>query len=166
VRAQHRSRIEHRAWRLADGDHGRAIARGPGPRNPPRAAVTAGLVVIEQVSGGCMRHPRDVVLHHAGLRLHLLDWGQASAPPLLLLHGGAQTAHSFDEVAPDLCRDHHVLALDQRGHGDSDWAARYDREAFSADIAAVLDAHGWEAATLIALSLGGLNAIAFAASHP
>ena len=59
-----------------------------------------------------------------------------------------------------------MLALDQRGHGDSDWAARYDREAFSADIAAVLDAHGWEAATLIALSLGGLNAIAFAASHP
>src|SRR5262249_56885357 len=45
-------------------------------------------------------------------------------------------------------------------------AARYDREAFSADIAAVLDAHGWEAATLVALSLGGLNAIAFAASHP
>ena len=113
-----------------------------------------------------MSHPRDVVLHHAGLRLHLLDWGKAGAPPLLLLHGGAQTAHSFDEVAPDLCRDHHVLALDQRGHGDSDWAARYDREAFSADIAAVLATHGWEAATLIALSLGGLNAIAFAASHP
>ena len=113
-----------------------------------------------------MPHPRDIVLHHAGLRLHLLDWGKAGAQPLLLLHGGAQTAHSFDEVAPDLCRDHHVLALDQRGHGDSDWAARYDREAFSGDIAAVLDAHGWDAATLVALSLGGLNAIAFAASRP
>ena len=69
-------------------------------------------------------------------------------------------------LAPDLARDHHVLALDQRGHGDSDWAPRYDRAAFSGDIAAVLDAHGWDAATLVALSLGGLNAIAFAASHP
>ena len=79
-----------------------------------------------------MSHPRDIVLHHAGLRLHLLDWGKAGAPPLLLLHGGAQTAHSFDEVAPDLCRDHDVLALDQRGHGDSDWAARYDRASSTA----------------------------------
>ena len=69
-------------------------------------------------------------------------------------------------MAPTLARDHHVLALDQRGHGDSDWAPRYDREAFTGDIGAVLDAHGWEAATLIALSLGGLNAIAFAARHP
>src|SRR5215831_14594415 len=113
-----------------------------------------------------MSRPRDATIHHAGLRLHLLDWGAIGLPPLLLLHGGAQTAHSFDEVAPALARDHHVLALDQRGHGDSDWAARYDREAFTGDIGAVLDAHGWEAATLVALSLGGLNAIAFAASHP
>jgi pimeloyl-ACP methyl ester carboxylesterase len=113
-----------------------------------------------------MPRPRDVVLHHAGLRLHLLDWGAAGLPALLLLHGGAQTAHSFDEVAPALARDHHVLALDQRGHGDSDWASRYDREAFCGDIAAVLDAYGWDGVTLVALSLGGLNAIAFAAHRP
>jgi len=113
-----------------------------------------------------MSRPRDATIHHAGLRLHLLDWGAIGLPPLLLLHGGAQTAHSFDEVAPALARDHHVLALDQRGHGDSDWAARYDREAFTGDIGAVLDAHGWEAATLVALSLGGLNAIAYAAGNP
>src|SRR5215475_2659481 len=115
-----------------------------------------------------MPHPRDVVLHHAGLRLHLLDWGKASAPPLLLLHGGAQTAHSFDEVAPDLSRDHHVLALDQRGHGDSDWApgSVYRREDFIADVRAFLDDRGWPATTLIALSLGGMNAIGFSAAHP
>ena len=96
----------------------------------------------------------------------MLDWGSAGCPPLLLLHGAAQTAHSFDEVAPALARDHHVVALDQRGHGDSDWAARYDRDAFASDIAAVLDAHGWAVATVIAMSLGGLNAIAFAAARP
>src|SRR5262245_45956537 len=106
-------------------------------------------------------------LHHAGgLRLHLLDWGSAGCPPLLLLHGAAQTAHSFDEVAPALARTHHVIALDQRGHGDSDWAPRYDRDAFASDITAVLDAHGWDAVTVIAMSLGGLNAIAFAAEQP
>jgi len=103
-----------------------------------------------------------------GLRFHFLDWGARGEPPMLLLHGGAQTAHSWDEVAPDLARDHHVLALDQRGHGDTDWApeGRYRRDDFVADIRAFLDDRGWERATLIALSLGGLNSIAFAATHP
>jgi pimeloyl-ACP methyl ester carboxylesterase len=113
-----------------------------------------------------MPGPRDRALRSAGLRLHLLDWGAAGLPPLLMLHGAAQTAHSFDETAPDLARDHHVIALDQRGHGDSDWAPRYDREAFAGDIVAVLDAHGWQSATLVAMSLGGLNAIALAAMQP
>jgi esterase len=102
------------------------------------------------------------------LRFHFLDWGMDARPPMLLLHGGAQTAHSWDEVAPDLARDHHVLALDQRGHGDTDWAqdGRYRREDFVADVRAFLDDRGWTGATLVALSLGGLNAIAFAAAHP
>src|SRR5438067_502216 len=100
-----------------------------------------------------------------GLRFHFLDWGTRGEPPLLLLHGGAQTAHSWDEVAPDLARDHHVLALDQRGHGDSDWApeGQYRRDDFVADVRAFLDDRGWTAPTVMALSLGGLNAIASAA---
>src|SRR5215831_14947883 len=111
---------------------------------------------------------RDVTTTLNGLRFHFLDWGTAGARPLLLLHGGAQTAHSWDEVAPDLARDHHVLALDQRGHGDSDWSpdGRYRREDFVADVRAFLDDRDWAAATVMALSLGGLNAIAFAATHP
>jgi esterase len=113
-----------------------------------------------------MPRPRDRALRSAGVRLHLLDWGTVGLPPILLLHGAAQTAHSFDEVAPALARDHHAIALDQRGHGDSDWAPRYDRDAFVGDIAAVLDAHDWESATLVAMSLGGLNAIAFTATRP
>jgi esterase len=114
-----------------------------------------------------MATARDGTRTLNGLTFHYLDWGTAGQPPLLLLHGGAQTAHSWDEVAPDLAGDHHVLALDQRGHGDTDWApaGRYRREDFVADIAAFLDDRGWREVVLIALSLGGLNAIAFAASH-
>jgi pimeloyl-ACP methyl ester carboxylesterase len=87
---------------------------------------------------------------------------------LLLIHGGAQTAHSWDEVAPDLARDHHVLAIDQRGHGDTEWSpgGRYRRDDFVADIGGFLDDRRWSAATLAALSLGGLNSLAFAAAHP
>jgi pimeloyl-ACP methyl ester carboxylesterase len=115
-----------------------------------------------------MAIPREGSATLNGLRFHYLDWGAAGQPPILLVHGGAQTAHSWDEVAPDLARDHHVLAIDQRGHGDTDWApgGRYRGEDFVADIAAFLDDRDWPAATLIALSLGGLNSIAFAAAHP
>src|SRR5262245_40698091 len=115
-----------------------------------------------------MHPPRDGTAVLDGLRFHFLDWGREDEPPLLLLHGGAQTAHSWDEVAPDLARDHHVLALDQRGHGDTDWApgGRYRREDFVGDIGRFLDDRRWPVATIMALSLGGLNAIAFAATHP
>ena len=111
---------------------------------------------------------RDGTTTLNGLRFHFLDWGTAGRPPVLLLHGGAQTAHSWDEVAPDLARDHAVLALDQRGHGDSDRApeGRYRRDDFVADIRAFLDDRHLPATTIIALSLGGLNSIAFAARHP
>jgi pimeloyl-ACP methyl ester carboxylesterase len=101
-----------------------------------------------------------------GLRFHYLERGMPGAPPVLMLHGAAQTAHSFDEVAPALARTHHVVCLDQRGHGDSDWAPRYRRQDFADDIEALLDHLGWHSPSLVAMSLGGLNAMAFAAARP
>jgi pimeloyl-ACP methyl ester carboxylesterase len=109
---------------------------------------------------------RDGWARLRGLRFHYLERGAPGLPPVLMLHGGAQTAHSFDEVAPALARDHRVVCLDQRGHGDTDWAPRYRREDFVADVAAVLEHLGWDEATLVGMSLGGLNAMAFAAAYP
>ena len=97
---------------------------------------------------------------------HYLDWGTRGLPPVLMLHGGAQTAHSFDEVAPPIARRHHVVCLDQRGHGDSDWGPRYRRVDFVGDASALLDRLGWRTTSLVGMSLGGLNSIAFAAAHP
>jgi pimeloyl-ACP methyl ester carboxylesterase len=113
-----------------------------------------------------MTRIRDGHARLRGLRFHWLDWGTAGLPPVLLLHGGAQTAHSYDEVAPALARRHHVVSLDQRGHGDTSWAPRYRREDFAGDVDAVLDHLGWDAAALVGMSLGGLNAIACAAARP
>lgn len=56
-----------------------------------------------------------------GLKLHYLDHGSDGRPHLLLLHGLNGNAHAFDLVAPNLTASHHVLALDLRGHGDSQW---------------------------------------------
>jgi pimeloyl-ACP methyl ester carboxylesterase len=103
-----------------------------------------------------------------GLRLHGLESGTPGHPPLCLLHGGAAHAHWFDAVSPALAADHHVLALDQRGHGESAWASppAYATEDFVADLRGVLDELGWERAAVVGHSMGGHNAMAFAAWHP
>ncbi len=62
---------------------------------------------------------RNTVLRHQ--RFHFLEWGREDAPPVVLLHGGNQSAHSWDLVSLHLSSDCRVMALDQRGHGDSEW---------------------------------------------
>ncbi len=56
------------------------------------------------------------------MRFHFLEWGRADAPTIVLLHGGHQSAHSWDLVSLHLAQNYRVLALDQRGHGDSEWS--------------------------------------------
>ena len=102
-----------------------------------------------------------------GLELHCLQWGAPAPSGVLLLHGGAAHAHWFDAVATRL-HGRHVVALDQRGHGESGWACppAYATEDFAGDIVDVLDRLGWRSAVLVGHSMGGHNAIACAAWHP
>jgi pimeloyl-ACP methyl ester carboxylesterase len=102
-----------------------------------------------------------------GLDLHALEW-PGSGPGLLFLHGGAAHAHWFDRVIPPFLGRFHVVSLDQRGHGESTWptAPAYRTEDFASDIEAVVDALGWTRFTLVGHSMGGHNALAFAAWHP
>ena len=66
--------------------------------------------------------PTSQVYFSQRLRLHYVDWGNPSAPPLLLIHGGRDHCRSWDWVAEVLRDQYHVIALDLRGHGDSGWA--------------------------------------------
>jgi pimeloyl-ACP methyl ester carboxylesterase len=102
-----------------------------------------------------------------GLRLSFLEWGAAGRPGLCLLHGGSAHAHWFDRVAPAFADRFHVIALDQRGHGESDWARppAYATENFAADLLGVLDGLGWRRVALVGHSMGGHNAMSFAAWH-
>src|SRR5437762_468432 len=61
----------------------------------------------------------DRVADVNGLRIHYLEWGAPNKPAMVLLHGIARHAHTFDHIAADFARDYHVLAVDMRGHGDS-----------------------------------------------
>lgn len=110
----------------------------------------------------------DRHIHARGLTFHCVEWGAASAPPMICLHGITQTAHSWDEVAAEMARDHRVVCIDQRGHGDSTWApdGDYSRQTQAADLDALTDALGLPAFVLAGMSMGGINAITFTARHP
>jgi esterase len=111
---------------------------------------------------------KDRQVNARGLNFHCVAWGNATLAPVLCLHGITQTAHSWDEVAAALASDYRVLCLDQRGHGDSDWAADgdYTRQTQAADVDAITDVLGLQHFVLLGMSMGGINAITFTARHP
>jgi len=90
------------------------------------------------------------------------------APALVLPHGGRDHARSWDWVARDLRRDHHVIAPDLRGHGDSSWAigGHYTVAEFVLDIAQLLDTIDLFPVTIVGHSLGGAVALNYTAVYP
>jgi pimeloyl-ACP methyl ester carboxylesterase len=101
-----------------------------------------------------------------GIAFHWLEWGAPSSPPMVLLHGLTGHAHTWDHMAPQLAERYHVLALDQRGHGDSGHTATYTTDDFVGDIEAIRKVWGLDRFILVGLSMGGHNAMAYAAAYP
>jgi pimeloyl-ACP methyl ester carboxylesterase len=103
-----------------------------------------------------------------GLRLKYLDWGNPTAPLVILLHGGMEQSHAWDPVGAALCDRWHVIAPDLRGHGDSDWSpgGAYSVLDYTADLAGLLKLLGPHPVTLIGHSLGGNLALHFTALYP
>jgi esterase len=101
-------------------------------------------------------------------RFHFLEWGNREAPPIVLLHGGHQSAHSWDLVSLHLAEHYHVMALDQRGHGDSEWArdVEYSNHTMALDARAFLDALGLDKPILIGHSMGGRNSLLLTKHDP
>ncbi len=102
-----------------------------------------------------------------GMTLRALEWGQPGRPALCFLHGGSAHAHWFDAVVPAFVDSFHTISLDQRGHGESDWApdARYGTEQFASDLVGVMDHLGWAQMVVVGHSMGGHNAMGFSAWH-
>lgn len=112
--------------------------------------------------------PADQSVRVNGMNFHYLEWGEPGQPVILMLHGGGQQAHSWDFVSLPLSEHYHILALDQRGHGDSDWAADgdYSIEAHQSDIDGFVAALGLQGFHLIGHSMGGRNSYVWASRHP
>lgn len=101
------------------------------------------------------------------VRLHYLEWGNPTAPALVLLHGGAAHAHWWDHLAPLLAQQYHVIALDLRGHGDSGWVVppAYEIEDYVSDLESAFAALHLDFPVLLGHSLGGFIALTYATRH-
>lgn len=107
----------------------------------------------------------DLDLPGSGVRLAATRW-PGSGPPVVLLHGLASQRRFWDLVVPGLV-GLPIVAIDQRGHGESDQPADgYDFDSVVADLATALDALAWSRAVVVGHSWGASVALSFAAAHP
>jgi esterase len=112
--------------------------------------------------------PRDHRVSVGDHSLHYAEWGDPAAPPMVLLHGFMAHARTWDLFAADLARDYRVLAVDQRGHGDSDPAPGgvYGLDYYVGDFERFVEAVGLNRFVLVGMSMGGRNSMAYTARHP
>jgi len=112
--------------------------------------------------------PTSRIYFSQRLRLHYVDWGNPSAPPLVLVHGGRDHCRNWDWVAAELRRDWHVIAPDLRGHGDSGWSTdgSYTIAGYIYDLAQLIHQQQLAPVTIIAHSLGGHIALRYAGLYP
>lgn len=112
----------------------------------------------------------DELIELRGLRFHYRDWQpkRAGAPTLVLLHGFTGHARSWDAFADAMTDRYRVLALDQRGHGETAWApdGNYGRTEMVDDLAAFVKALGLSGFALLGLSMGGGVTFEYAGRRP
>src|SRR3954468_1633167 len=112
--------------------------------------------------------PTSRVFFSQRLRMHYVDWGNAGAPPLILLHGGRDHCRNWDWVAARLRRDWHIIAPDLRGHGDSQWTqdGDYTMAGYIYDLARLIAQQELAPVTIVAHSLGGNIALRYTGLYP
>ena len=103
-----------------------------------------------------------------GLKIHYLDWGSRDKPAFIMLHGIGRVAHSFDHIAPRFKNNYHVIAMDMRGHGDSDWSPEgaYLVEDYVKDLEGLVNQLNLRGLVLLGNSTGGRVVQVYAGMHP
>lgn len=101
-------------------------------------------------------------------RLHYLEWHPHGTRTLVLLHGGSANAWWWQALAESIAPRFRLLALDQRGHGESQAVKppRYRPEDYARDLARFVKHCRLGHAIVVGHSMGGINALAFANRHP
>ena len=102
------------------------------------------------------------------LRLHYVDWGNTDKPPLLLVHGGRDHCRSWDWTAEALREDWHIIAMDHRGHGDSQWTedGNYRTMDLVYDVAQLIHQLDLAPVTIVSHSWGANTSLRYAGLFP
>ncbi|MET4577244.1 alpha/beta fold hydrolase [Ottowia thiooxydans] len=109
---------------------------------------------------------REGFIDVEGCAIHYIAWGDQARPPIVLIHGNAANAEWWRFIAPLLAADHHVIATDLPGMGDSAHSGLYDRERCARQIMAVADALAPRQKPLVVgHSLGGFVSIMVAKAY-
>jgi pimeloyl-ACP methyl ester carboxylesterase len=110
----------------------------------------------------------DRFVNANGLRLHYIDYGNDGAPWVVCVHGLTGNAHNFDALAPHLAAKYHVISVDVRGRGDSNWGppTEYLNQNYVTDLAKMLEGLGIARASLIGTSMGGIISMMYAGGWP
>jgi non-heme chloroperoxidase len=110
-------------------------------------------------------HAVQFVAVDNNVRLEVLDWG-GSGGPVVLLAGGGNTAHVFDEFAPKLTTDYHVYGITRRGFGASGFSAAENMaDRLGDDVLAVIDTLKLNRPILVGHSFGGTELSSVASRH-
>lgn len=150
---------------MASGRHGKRAAKFAADTciTAREARLTAAMTMLGPTSQSFISQR---------LRLHYVDWGNSEKPPLLLVHGGRDHCRNWDWVAQGLRDEWHCVAMDHRGHGDSEWVSdgNYTATDMIYDVVQMirqLDISGsGRPVTIVAHSLGGNVCLRVAALFP
>jgi len=135
------------AWKNADT---RLSPEGFSKRFPAMTAAGSGKVKLK-----------------TGITMRYVEAGNPNGPPVLLIHGYGDSSFSYSRVIPLLDKRYRLLAIDQRGHGETDKPENgYEMRDFAADAAAFLDAMGIRSAVVVGHSMGSFVAMQTALDHP
>ncbi|MBI4528822.1 MAG: alpha/beta hydrolase [Deltaproteobacteria bacterium] len=117
--------------------------------------------------------PADRYLVSDGVKLHYAEWGDPTRETLILVHGNRDHCRSWDFFVAALgargSLPFHVVALDLRGHGDSEWHSpdrQYQHEDFLLDLSCLIRHLGKETFSLAGHSLGGAMAVLYSGCFP
>ena len=110
----------------------------------------------------------DKFVNANGLQLHYIDYGNEGAPWAVCVHGLTGNAHNFDALAAHLSARYHVISIDVRGRGDSQWGppTEYLPQNYVTDLARMLEQLGVERVSLIGTSMGGIISMMYAGGWP
>jgi len=100
-----------------------------------------------------------------GVRLEVVDWG-GTGKTIILLAGGGNTAHVFEDFAPRLAATHHVIGITRRGFGASTFAPVNRAARLADDVLAVMDSLKLGRAFIVGHSIAGAEVSALATRHP